>query len=660
MLDLTIVEYGDPARGGGFVLYEDGERPAPPTALQKAAEQLQTGLVMQPPEGVRDSVKYPAWSLHHLQVEQLGPHWCFAVQGRGGAFGRAGSCQYAFAPGRADPARVWAAGSQLVGPDGRLGDASNGHQPHGGGDRDRLDAALASILSGSRLIVVDGEPAEVAAMIGGLLGVLPVGEVRRYSWLTYLLRPPVEDRGPMVTGRWPAELRSTDAARRVERTLADRGHRHDGRHQLERNPKWPAAVSWLADRAAADDGIGEYRRLPDLVAVVDAVSRDQLELRVEDVSALAAQGSLRLSRGIGPALTKRWAKAHPDEAIRLLVENRTPGWLTGLALDGLLAANAGGQPHDNPVRFPPDPERIRGWHDRLAELLLGRYPQRSAMEDFVRDALLAPGRPLEAREAVEQATPWLKKLGLSPKDPSTRIFPVPTDQIAQELRSHQQISIIHRERLARAADPEGELRRVLDLMGHVPPKVGAALIRTATQIELDERQLERLTDQVLNHNHSHPDQAGTGCAGWLAATLAEDQPAGGWELLAGVGIDHLTRHGSRPLPKAFVAAALRHHAAELDDRDPLLHALLDDAAQHLSTPDRTADDVRAAEPEEPGPGPTAGPQPAPAKDATDAYQYPLDMPGLPSTALATATWVIVILLVIALLYVFIKYAVIRY
>jgi len=577
MADLTIVEWGNPLGGGGYTLYVDHDGPTPDKALQRAAEALVFGPVGQPPEGAQDSDRYPVWSLHHVEVDGLGSHWCFAVQGRGGAFGRAGSCQFAFAGGDRDPAEVWETGVRMVGTDGRLSDTTHRRTSNWPVEEHQLAQAITALAEQRRRIVIDGDPTEVAATIQRLLAALPVSVIRMHSWATYLLQPPARSEHAMVTGRWPEELRQTRAAARMGQWLDSAS---SDTFSLDQHPRWRDAVSWLIDTTMNDVRyLQSYRALSGMPELLDRIVHEQLGLEFHDIPHYVKTGSERLRQGSGPRLVRKWARQNPAAAIERLVSREPRDWLETLLLDGLLEAHAKAGPGENPMLFPPAGEEpFTDWYYVLAALLKHRFRNdKAATAEFVLQELMGAGKPLSDRSAIERATPWLQLLGLSPNDPSLGIFPVPTEQIIGELKQFNKLSRMSYERLEHAPDPVEEIRLIVDGLDHISPKAAASLLRTADEIRSDRAGVHDLGTYLVAHNrkvNNHPETE----VGWFDQMLHADLPRPVTSVLVEIGNDHLDQHGSRLLPAPYLQSVLRFQADEPGISQAIRRALVDSAS----------------------------------------------------------------------------------
>lgn len=602
MIDLTIVEWGGPKGGGGFLPYLDPHRRPAGKPFQKAARALIYGDVDQPPEEIPDSDRHPVWSLRCVQVEAVGPHWCFAVQGRGGAFGRVGSCQFAFAPADVEPGQVWATGVHLVGADGRLGHGPAPRAPRGAIGKRQISGVLTGLAQGRRRIAVEGAPVDVAAAIARLLAVVPVEDVRDYVWTTYLLRRPVGSKRLTVAGRWPTELRASNAAKVIDRWL-DAGSGEP--FALSLHPRWLEAVSWLTDHTVSGAEIDpSYRLLSGMTDLLDTIMDAELGFRLEDVAAQLDTDADRLRFGTGPELIRQWAVAQPRDAIGRLLDPAGPSWLDEFLFDGVLEANRRAAAGQNPALLPPaDEYPFTGWHSQLVRLVRGRYVDQAAMADFVRRELMVPGRPMADRKAVEQAIPWLQELGLSPDGPASGIFPVPTQRIVRELAELGGLGTTNRRLLAGSADFVGEARRVVNSLGYVPASVGIVLFQVAA---VDARQDQSVVGDLARHLLQHNDQYfGDGylgdrppaCDTWLEQVLDGDLPPSTKNLLVDIGGNHLAQRGPKSLPAAFLRRVLELRADEPGVGVATRRILLDSAeylraaAEQESTPRYTAGPV---------------------------------------------------------------------
>lgn len=564
MTDHVVVEWGDKS-GGGFVLYSDPRRGAPPgPAFVKVAHDLQDDVVHQPPDDARDNDRFPVWGLQQVDVEEHGPHWCFTVQGRGGTFGRAGSCQFLFVPAAADPADVWAYGAALVGEDGRLG-----HEPVPqalpGVDAEQLIAPLTALAERRRRIALTGDPREVASVIGHLIAALPDAVVAEHIWMTFPMSTPILDQRPSVTGRWPAEQSDNLAARRVARWLEADPDERPG----PLPPRAGEAIAWLARTALTRRLDLAHRAQPSVRALLEMIIADELGITEADIGRLVRARDVRLRDGTNPDLVRRWAGREPNAAIGELL-HQPPSWLEEELLEGLLEAQVNAEPGHNPAKFPPA-NATGGWHTRLAELLRARFPARNGMLQFVREHVTAPGKPLGSPDLVRLHQEWLERLGISPNDPSTGIFPVPVKEIAASLAQTGRISATHREFLRAAPDQMGSLRSVVARMPEVTP-VGAAVLMT---VRGEEDGMSQVLEIVLDHNPHRGEQAAT----WLAEVMQAATSDRVKNAVVTAGVAYLGRFQAGPLPAAFLSCVLKYW--EEGEENPASARVQRDAASLL-------------------------------------------------------------------------------
>ncbi|MEU3643280.1 hypothetical protein AB0E59_07880 [Lentzea sp. NPDC034063] len=558
MTEHVVVEWGDHA-GGGFAPYADprrGEAPAP--AFVRAAHDLQDEIVPQPPEDARDNDRFPVWGLQKVDVEDHGPHWCFTVQGRGGAFGRAGSCQFLFAPVAADPAEVWAHGVARVGRDGKLGHEPRPISPHSV-DPSLLLGPLTALAERRRRVAVAGSPAEVAAVIGCLVTALPSAVVAEHIWMTFPLSTPVLDKRPSVTGRWPAEQSDNLSARRVARWLEP-----DPDELPESLPRRAdEALRWLAQLAASGRRNPAHRRAASLRALLDLIIAEELGITEADIAGLVHAHEQRLRNGTNSDMVLRWASQQPGSAISELLRT-PPQWLEALLFDGLMHAQLHAGRGQNPALFPPAHAVSGSWHGRLAELLRARYHQQEELQRFVRDHVVAPGKPLGTADLVQDWRSWLVKLGVSPNDPS--IFPLPAKDIAAALAQTGRISDAHQQFLRAAGDPADSIRLVVQRMEDVSPASAAVLMAVPDNAEGRVQVLEN----VLARNTFRGSEA----AAWLVKLMATTGSSRVKEAAVIAGTRHLEKSGT--LPATFLVSALEYWSVH-SEKDPVAHVVLRDA-----------------------------------------------------------------------------------
>ncbi|MET8758766.1 hypothetical protein [Lentzea sp. NPDC004782] len=565
MTEHVVVEWGDKS-GGGFVPYTDPRRGAPPPrAFVKVAHDLQDDVVHQPPDDARDNDRFPVWGLQQVEVEDHGPQWCFTVQGRGGAFGRAGSCQFLFAPAADNPAEVWAYGAKLVGVDGRLGLAARPVTlPPVAAES--LVGPLTALAQRRRRIALTGDPTEVASVILHLISALPDAVVAEHIWMTFPLNIPILDQRPSVTGQWPAEQSDNLNARQVARWLEP-----DPAEEPEPlPPRADEAIRWLARTVTTRRLDAGYRAHPSVRVLLETIIASELDITEADIGRLVHAHDRRLRDGLNPDLVRRWAGQQPNAAISELLR-LPPSWLEDELLEGLLEAQRHAEPGQNPAKFPPA-NATRGWHERLANLLRARCPERDGLLQFVREHVTAPGKPLGTPELVLQHRVWLEHLGVPPGDPS--VFGVPVKEIASALARSGRISAAHRDTLRAAPDQIGALKKVVQRMPEVTADHAAVLMTVPDE----EDGMRQVLEIVLEHNRHRDERAAT----WLAEVVQRATSGRVKRAVVTAGVGHLGRFQAGPLPAAFLSCVLQHWSDGEDD--PASARLLRDAASRLKPP----------------------------------------------------------------------------
>ncbi len=616
MTDYVLVEYGD-LEGGGFVPHVADDRSAPPAAYTAVATKLLTN-VPQRAEPADDGHLHPMWSLRHVDVDAA-PHWCFAVQGRGGAFGQAGMCQFLFVPGSHDPATFWYEAVRGIRADGLLEHpdvaepADRWIRPV---DPDRLSAALTALFADAQAVVVDGGPVDVAATLNALIALLPLDVVRRHVFSTYLVRRPVRDPRPPVTGRWPERLHGGNAGLSswLERAAEQRG-------KPVAHPKTADVVAWLTGLAARREALPtRYLAVPTLAELVERIAARELDFEQADVPRLLAAGDARLATGRGRDLVSRWAADAPVEAITRLAGKPLSPELAEIVFDSVLDVHVNAPPHTNPALFPPAAGKVPGWSATLARLLKARFDDRARLVEFVRDYVIAEGRPLHGEDRHLAHEAWLTELGVSPADPTVGIYGVPTARIVADIRRHKALGPTARTFLVAAADTPREVRAVIDGLGAVTPAIAVDLIGLC----------EGREDEVLAHALSLG-QGPAWAEKWLLAVHGKADPATGDAVLA-AGIAHFDRL-DRELPVGLLVLALR---SDLDRLKPAAQRkVLRDAAVRLESDAHRSTATRAPQPT-PQPKPDIAPKHAQQPDSRPEWleeepdEEPAKRRGLPS------------------------------
>ncbi|WP_236048105.1 hypothetical protein [Paractinoplanes ovalisporus] len=195
---MVVVQWADLTGTGFSPQRRDSDAPAEYWA---AAEGLLNADLCQPPDFLRTTGSHPVWTLRKVPVR--GHHvWCFAVQGRRGEFGVAGTCRFAFATKELEAAEAWQRGIEATG--AQAAEPQMSDTQFAAGVRD----VLRGVVLGRDRIGVGLGPAETARIIACVLAALPEAEARAWSWSTCALMPPGPSKRKEVSGRWPDEFRA--------------------------------------------------------------------------------------------------------------------------------------------------------------------------------------------------------------------------------------------------------------------------------------------------------------------------------------------------------------------------------------------------------------------------------------------------------------------
>lgn len=451
-MTLTVVEWADRV-GRGFAPFRPADSAVDTEYWLAAQALLEADIVAQPP--VKATAPHPVWSLRYVEVKRFGAHWCFAVQGRGGEFGVAGTCRFTFTPADVHPFTVWET-SVAAEPGGSV-DASP--------PQDVVLRVLESVLLNAPRVRVPGAPAEVAQVISRVLRALPRGMAARRDWSTCLLQRPDVQR-PVVTGDLPAEYRtavpgvarSLDQVRWSPAPTAEALRTTVGRHHR--------ALEWLFERTVTDDldDLMLHSDATDATALLGEITRTRLDLTVEDVPRLLRTGDVdRLGRALN--LVAEWARTRPADALTALPRIRGAD-LRLAAIEGLVQAHATTSWH-----LRPDAQAaglLREWapdQDMLARHLTD---MRRASPGFARALDGGPGRA------------WLVGLGMSPwHDPE--LFPDRAAVIAENIGGDPRAWQYVERELGTTTDPG----LALDVVRHLPavrPEIAARLMNATSAV----------------------------------------------------------------------------------------------------------------------------------------------------------------------------------
>lgn len=543
MIPVELVQWGGVA-GGGFSPVDDGGLRRAPGPFRSVAQEL-----VHVPDGVPqptpDLDARSALGLRVVPVPGSGPWWCFSVQVCGGRFGRTGVCQFLFAPADGTDAwRLWeGCVAAVAGGDGLLpwGLATSGlpadPAPLGGdADTATLVRVLTGLVEGHDAVRVDGAETEVAAAIAGALRVLPHAVARERVWTTFLAAAPGNPRLARVTGAWPAALRGTATAVRVEGWL-------DGKPALpstadDEYDDTAAAVRWLAARVREPAAVNRYRALPTIGALVSAVVEHELwRLEPGQVWPALRRGDERVLRAENEPQLVSWLLGDPSRAVE---------WLCGTSVG--LAGDFADAVFRLLVRENPDglglPTTDRVWFARSAELARRLCP--------TRDERVKLARSLSGD--VRALGPWFEELGLDPRDADLAdLFPVTEAAVVEEVAALGDLGPLGERLLSGSAAPAEVLLR---LMEAVPPLSAGVAVSWLERVgaESERRQLFRA---VLGRQ-----RFGGQASGWLLDALRSTQDGGVRDVVASLGAGAFGREETPSLELALACVEIGARSAE--------------------------------------------------------------------------------------------------
>ncbi|SCL34528.1 hypothetical protein GA0074692_3854 [Micromonospora pallida] len=454
---MTVVQYAD-ISAAGFSPQEDANRRAP-RAFWRAAEDLLFSDVVQPPESIRSTVGVPVWSLRHVVVDGAA-YWCFAVQGRGGPFGVAGTCRFGFlAADRVHPADAWAQGRKEL---------AAGDPPSRAPDPKAVAAAyrgvLAAVLLGRPVVGIPLDPVDASALIPHVLAALPPSRTRRWSWSTCLLQRPELGGKRVAAGRLP-EAMAADAhnlARNLEQMFGAPARDADDALRFG-NTAQQFGFDWLVGCAATGRRLDAELQTAELNApqFLEKIAELHKELTLADVPGLLADAvqQPRLLRVLD--LLRRWSKSNLSQALRHVQDN--PGSEVRQHLFAFLVESQEGTPEQNLLELPTAGSSHSGWHDELAELLDRHFQaDRLAIADFALGLTLPEGIHADLADRRAARGLWLS-LGVDHDlDPDTVLFEASADFVVAELAGRQRIPEVALDEIGWLPDPVADVAASLD------------------------------------------------------------------------------------------------------------------------------------------------------------------------------------------------------
>ncbi|WP_305789959.1 hypothetical protein [Symbioplanes lichenis] len=442
--DLVMVQWAD-LTGIGFSPHDRGSAPG---EFWTAAEHLLQEDLEQPPENIDSTQGHPVWTLRRVPVGGR-RRWCFAVQGRRGPFGVAGSCRFAFAPPAMGAYDAWRLGRDRA--------ADPDDLPEPGLDHDTFGRLVSEVLGGVALsraaVPVLAGPGDAAEVVAAVLRVLPEPVSRRWSWSTCLLQRPDNPDLRVVSGQWPEEFRAADPRRAdsvahlfrrgpvTQEELETRLTRRELRHGFR----------WLVEYAVEHRPITRLPRCEELDDLLVELAHANHRPEWPDVPSMLASPQGLLGH---LDLVATWARHEPGAAVRTLRDDY-PFDIAGALLDGILEAQD--ETGDNLLHLPTAKHREGNkWHDRLADLLL---EHRGLGVHTLVTRWADPGGPLADRADLVAARAWLRKLGLDPRT-DRALFPADDRVVRGELERYRAYTQAAADELQLSADP---LALLLDL-----------------------------------------------------------------------------------------------------------------------------------------------------------------------------------------------------
>ncbi|MBN1174060.1 MAG: hypothetical protein JXA67_17945 [Micromonosporaceae bacterium] len=335
---MTVVEWAD--RGGGGLSLQRGT-----TAVRREFRAVASGLmdrgVGQPSGAIGPTFPHPVWSLRHLRVDRLGGFWCFAVQGRHGPFGAAGTCRFGFLPDQVPPGDVWRLGNERL--------AASEQEPLPEADPAALEEAVAGVLAGLTFglttIRAGRDPALAAQVIGRVLAGLPAGIVQRWVWMTCPLGAlPNPRRGQgAVAGLPPESFGRPTAIQRAALALRQVGPPDRRELTTKLGEEGFHALEALGRRMCQGPRADRYQQVEarEMVTLLDEVSAQERAISWRDLPGLLSHRDPAERERIleYPHLVVQWATEQPKEVMDWL---RKPGSALVALLARLFPAGAAG------------------------------------------------------------------------------------------------------------------------------------------------------------------------------------------------------------------------------------------------------------------------------------------------------------------------------
>lgn len=491
-LTMTTVQYAD-KQGLGFSEYTPPGSPRAPREFKSVADDLLfvKKVVAQPRDEFQETLPHPVWSLRVVKVGAR-RYWCFAVQGRGGPFGPAGTCRFMFAPVDVHPADVWRAGMRQAAAD------------HGGElaapDRDWVNEHVPEVLralalEGPAQVRLPGSPADAAGLIEVVLNTLPRRLVAEWAWSTCLLKVPA---AKGLAAGWPEEFRTTvpRLADQLDQILKPPPTTEQFSHlPADEFSDLPAdearearenAYTWLVGQATSGkrDPLIEQEKSTVATAatmggLLSAISREIRPPGWRDVPKLleSAEGRAKLKNQ--PTLVRLWTQNDTSAAFHHMF-GEPEQWIRMAIFDALVTLQRGRQ--DNFMGWPTA-RKPRGQHPGLGPLLREYRPDEAQRAELIRQLQRDSG--LFEGDDLLAAHDWLaRNARLAPRR-APDLFPGRREVVEAEIGNARDLTPRARDELSRADNPAQWLVELAPHLGWVKSSAAARLVAAPAELADD-------------------------------------------------------------------------------------------------------------------------------------------------------------------------------
>ena len=512
---LAMVQYAD-VQGIGFRPYVPAGEAKADRGYWQLAEALLDGEVAQPREGLY-TLPHPVWRLRLIRGG-TSRYWCFTVQGRGGPYGAAGTCRFAFWPERDHPAEVWKEGWHRIASD------------HPGGVpaadqtwvRTALEPVLGALVTGQRRVRLPGTPAEAAGLIHAALRAVPEPASAGLLWSTCLLQLP-EPGQAVLAPMWPDEF--TDAVPKLGAQLSELLQPGPSAiFQKGADKQRRSALRWLINQAAA--GYPPATSADTVLGRIDEIAMSQHLYAAENAPHLLGSKDGRAILVGQPALVREWVAANAQAAI-LALAGPMEAELGGIILYDLIAIQAATRQN---ILGVPTPQHLKPAQPDFGKLIARFEPDAPMRVDIIRrlsrEAMLF-GEPPDLAPLHD----WLiGPVGLLPGD-AHDLFPPRVPVLVRALRAKPPLSREHLDELRRAEEPWLALDRVVAEAGALSPAQAAHAIVVGVALEPGRPWADRVGGLAATLTQDIAEARSVDPVSWLAdvAThLAAPRPTRGY------------------------------------------------------------------------------------------------------------------------------------